>query len=613
MAIPALITDGTPRGVYPSLDQINPWSWHISQNPIVNHRMGKEQAVNTIPAGQFVYSRVDRDRSPNRRDGFQTIFYTRDRLTKKEIEEIEPRVLYYAGDGQPLKRVFFLTSTGKAVIAQMVPLAETDSAGRGGLYLAHGLVFEGNDFESIGAHPFGVFKRFPFISSLNDAFAQGDLKTGNIPDANYSACPEEDREHELNLAVKWPAKELKKLAMAALAAEYLAEKRSAVYFVGPVSKIEEGLAAALFAVPTRQRFRCSFAAHFYKCNLNSTFFWGVGQDKPPANPHYLVVDVVKKILDGDCPEMDTCYGRWLSRTIESESFVDLVEHKDRAEALGNMLDGKEHNERLAREAPEKIVATMCEANPRPYQQHVFQTLARVLHSRFLAKRLLASVISDEKLRFSTLWGVSFADLVKMLFYSFRKNDYRVPEEEWPEFQAVVDRARDEANNHEVVGLELILACKKKNVADVRSRISRLSKEWYIDFVTRSVASRFIEPAALLLPGRSEMFFAGVEKSEGALQDEDILAVIQTLVANGDTNRLDQVVPYLNGVSKNTLKSIEQYIRAQMQVLSTFCEHLRTQKAIEQFIRMQVEMLATFCQQVREPREAIKRQDAIRNA
>ena len=69
--------------------------------------------MTTIQAWQHIYSNVEKEQSPQGRGGFQTLFYTASGLTEAEIEEMEGRLLYFPSKVEPVKRLFFATSTGK--------------------------------------------------------------------------------------------------------------------------------------------------------------------------------------------------------------------------------------------------------------------------------------------------------------------------------------------------------------------------------------------------------------------------------------------------------------------------------------------------------------------
>ena len=64
--------------------------------------------MTTIQAWQHIYSNVEKEQSPTKRGGFQTLFYTQAGLTEDEISEMEGRLLYFPDKtAEPVKRLFF--------------------------------------------------------------------------------------------------------------------------------------------------------------------------------------------------------------------------------------------------------------------------------------------------------------------------------------------------------------------------------------------------------------------------------------------------------------------------------------------------------------------------
>ena len=135
----------------------------------------------TIQAWQHIYSNVEQEQSPQGRGGFQTLFYTISGLTEAEVGEMESRLLYFPSQVEPVKRLFFTISTGKGVVAQIVSLPDPDQFGRKGRYLAHSLVFAPEALAQFEADPFRVFRRFTFFTTVAEALARGNFKTGDIP------------------------------------------------------------------------------------------------------------------------------------------------------------------------------------------------------------------------------------------------------------------------------------------------------------------------------------------------------------------------------------------------------------------------------------------------
>jgi hypothetical protein len=137
-----------------------------------------------VYASQHIYANVEEGQSPHKKKGYQTLFSTRSALTEAEIEtEIEPRLFYKRSESVSGKRVFFTTSTGKKVMANIVPLTGADLLGREGRYLAHSLVFSPEMFADIGADPFRVFPACAFHHNR-----RGGPGTWQLSDRGHCCC-----------------------------------------------------------------------------------------------------------------------------------------------------------------------------------------------------------------------------------------------------------------------------------------------------------------------------------------------------------------------------------------------------------------------------------------
>ena len=83
-------------------------------------------------AAQLIYTRVEKNQSPHRIDGFQTVFFTRSSLERGEVAEIESRLIYDPRDDEPIKKMYFRTRFDKRAVVLISPLLERDGAGRSG-------------------------------------------------------------------------------------------------------------------------------------------------------------------------------------------------------------------------------------------------------------------------------------------------------------------------------------------------------------------------------------------------------------------------------------------------------------------------------------------------
>src|SRR5512135_2158329 len=323
--------------------------------------------MTTIQAWQHIYSNVEKEQSPQRRGGFQTLFYTHSGLTEAEVEEMEGRLLYFPSAADPVKRLFFTLSTGKGVVAQIAALAEADQAGRKGRYLAHGLVFAPQALAQFEADPFRVFRCFSFVSTVAGALAQGNFRTGDIPAVTLDIPA--DLAGDVAAARAWPAPELKKLALLALRADRQARAREAIVFSGDAAQIEGALEASFLSVPASLRPRCLFDSYFYRCNLVATYYWAIGLPEPPVSVKFALVDGRSRRVQEVAPaEPETAYERWVLAAIQAGQLDEIARQRDIALAVAEWLDGRESDgfARLEAAAPE-LVATVLKADPQALQ------------------------------------------------------------------------------------------------------------------------------------------------------------------------------------------------------------------------------------------------------
>ncbi|MDX1522125.1 MAG: hypothetical protein R3264_10895, partial [Anaerolineae bacterium] len=341
--------------------------------------------MTTIQAWQHIYSNVEKEQSPKNRGGFQTLFYTQDGLTADEVSEMEGRLLYFPSKtGEPVKRVFFTTTTGKVVIAQIVVLPDPDQFGRKGRYLAHALAFNEDDLLKIEVDPFRVFRSFTFFNTVEQALAQGNFESGDFPAASVDVTRVAGQESRA--AAQWPAGELAKLALLALRVDRQTAGREAITVAGTEAEIETAIEAAFLAVPAAMRSHCTFDTYFYRCNLVATFYWAIGLPEMPVSIKFVAVDGAARQVQGAAPtQPETAYERWAVAALDNKKFDRLVQSRDQAFAVAEWLEGRPYDQALLDAAAPRIVEEVFEVNPATVQaalrRAVGQHLPEVLIDR----------------------------------------------------------------------------------------------------------------------------------------------------------------------------------------------------------------------------------------
>jgi hypothetical protein len=514
-------------------------------------------------AWQHIYTSVEREQSPHDRAGFQTLFYSQSGLTEAEVSEMEARLVYFSSDVKAVKHIFSKTSTGKIMVAQIVHLAEPDRLGRTGRYLAHNLVLDPGAFARVASDPFLIFRQFPFITTVAEALEHGDLQSGDIPPVSLDLTPKVA--HGLDAAKTWAAEELKGLALLALRADRLAGDRLAIAFIGEPSEVESALEAALLAVPTPLRPRCSFDTYFHHCNLVDTYYWGLGLLEPPSNRRLIRVNVQTRLLEGAVPTRpETAYERWAAALIEDRRLEDIHRYRDHAFAICEWLEGQNALDPLLETAPSEVVDSVFQLN-RELVQTLLRaklegTLPAVLAHRVF--RHLSSEAAQAELFDHLRARVQLPALLDTLYRVYASQGFHAPGSE--EIQMIgwlLERA-----DHAF--LRLLHVCWTGQRNELRREIRLLSKDDYREFVQAALRSGIVEPWVLPVPGKGEAFL-DMYLALGGPDTSGLVALVRALLKVGEVACLSRLTPYVRAQSEQELRALEKIIAKHPNVPESF--------------------------------------------
>ena len=455
----------------------------------------------TLAAWQQIYANVEKEQSPQGRGGFQTLLHTRAGLTEAEVEEIEGHLLYFPSEGEPVKRVFFTTSAGKAVLAQVVHLPEADRAGRGGRYLGHALAFAPEARAAVAGHLFGLFARVPFATTVEDALGRGDRATGDIAPADV-ALPDDAQARQVEEAQRWPPEELRRLAMLALRAPALKQERRSVALVGSPDEALQALAAAFLALPGAAAAQCSFDTYFHGCNPVAVYYWAVGLASSSGSQRFIEVDARARRVLGQVPEaVQTSYERWAVATLASGRLAALAQHKGLAFELGEWLD-------MRLPAPPPIAPGEQEAALAVLRANEAQTkaLLRGRLQQWLPPHLAAHVFprvyaqgASPELLERLRRGFALRGLLDELYAAYATEQFRMPGRE------EVDELREVLKREGHRSLWFILACWRGDTEHVRRELAAMNEADYSTFLAVALRYRAEEPLALMVPRRAGAF------------------------------------------------------------------------------------------------------------
>lgn len=124
---------------------------------------------NIIKFSQVIYGYIAKVKEEIKKYGFQFICYTKDHITESDLKEIEA-LFYYEYDqtgNNQIKYLYYRLKSKKYIIGKVVPVNDVDDYGRKGLYFAHAIIIDDDEFKKVGYNPFIIFDCFEFKSSLN--------------------------------------------------------------------------------------------------------------------------------------------------------------------------------------------------------------------------------------------------------------------------------------------------------------------------------------------------------------------------------------------------------------------------------------------------------------
>lgn len=501
--------------------------------------------MTTIQALQHIFSNVEKEQSPRGRGGFQTLFHS-PALTEAEVEETEARFLYFASKVEPVKRLFFTISTGKAVVAQVLFLPTPDQFGRGGRYFAHGLLFAPDDFSKFQADPFYVFRVFKFISTVDGALAQGDFNSGHI--APVSLELPATQTSDVEAARTWPAPELQQLALLALRVEQQAGSRDAITVTGQPEHIENALEAAFLTAPNVLRPKCSFDTYFYRCNLVATYFWAIGLPEPPVSVKFVHVDGDKKQIAGEVStQPQTAYERWAMRAIEDGQLTEIARQRNHAFALAEWLDDRPYDLNLLNQVSADLITAVFKVSPPSVQAAVQRGVRQKLPAE-LASRAAAHIYQHTpkaNLYKQLRQGFETSHLVNILYDSYAAENFKAPpKQEVKALDTVLEQTE-----HPM--LRLFVAYWLNARKELPKVLKRAEQANYQQFAETALRLKLVEPLDLLIANRAHEFL-DVYLSTGVDNMPELVEQLIEAEAFDCLPRLNDLTPDLSRKDLNKL-------------------------------------------------------------
>jgi hypothetical protein len=413
-----------------------------------------------------------------------------------------------------------------------------------------------------------VFRQFHFITSVDQALAQGDFSTGDIPAITLDLPPSSS--DEAATASGWSESELKKLALLALRADRQALERQAITVTGAPAQIEQALAAAFLAVPTSQRPTCMFDTYFYRCNLVATYFWAIGLPEPPVSIKFTHVDGAARQVRGDlASQPDTAYERWAMQVIETSRLADLPRQRNYAFALGEWLDGRTYDLSLLNAAPNELIAAMFKVSPSSVQLQLRSQVRKKLPSALVdrAAQRVYQQSSELTLYRQLRQGFELSQLLESLYESYAEQEFvQPPRAEIKALEEILAQT-----HHSLLNLFVIYWANRKHLPRA---LAQVAESDYRHFGQITLEQGLLKPEELFVPGRSDIF---LDLYLSQQKVDDVAEVVEALLKAGEAAGLTRLTGAVAGLPAKKIKELAQLIDDQANIPTQF------RQAVEQAI------------------------------
>ena len=514
-----------------------------------------------IKVGQHIYGNLEKEVSPRKISGFQTIAYTSEMLGEIESGEIEKRLVYNYSEIEPVKMMFFRLANNKYVISRLIPLPDLDRFGRKGLYLAQSFIFSLEDFVQLNYNPFTALKllRLYFIKSNIEALKLANSGESNIIYLNLEANNDVFNPLDieiLNEVQNWNTEELKKLAFTALnCAKYKFEKKS-IALIGKPENIENTLNVALSLIPNKNRLDCSFDTYAPGCNPVANYFWAFGYPAvPPGSQAFIAVDAVQRAIKLNTYSSDSCYERWLFSNITSRKFTEIFTRKALASELQNLLLGAQVDNNLLQSVSEGFLQEFFVINWSFVIKSFNATLSKTLginlglsiqdrafrHCQNLDPRQLLIVL---------IGGLSMQVLAEELYQVFKN---RKPSDgELNELGNFI-----KVNKHDLLAIHYYYW--KKNGAQLQSLLDGLDEKTYLEVIELLIKHNHFPLSNFITSPRAGLAVGTFSTlaSKNSFLIIQVPQIFKTLFTLHQDAHLQMLIPLLGDLNLQQLKEIEK--------------------------------------------------------
>ncbi len=332
-----------------------------------------------IKAAQHIFTNVEKEDSPRKERGFQTLYYSMEYLTEDEKMILEEHAYFWATP----KNQFYMLGE-KAVVANVISLKGSDKYGGEGLYISHGLILEPAEFIKIQNNPMLLFHYSYelFCKSIDSALARGDFDTGNIDPVDINIPEDALQKFGKTTASRlyfWKQEEVRKLAALSVRAGEMTEERKSLAVVGEQKDIEDVLRYIFFLLPPDLSLNCSYDTNYYNPRIRLPYSWcgGFYEDQTPRSDAFVIIENgIISTEESILPESP--YLNWLLECIDKRDYKTVQENKALIYGLEKSLGDSELFREKVKDISPDLLSEFLKCNKPVFQRKLRESLEKTL-------------------------------------------------------------------------------------------------------------------------------------------------------------------------------------------------------------------------------------------
>ncbi len=483
----------------------------------------------TISLAQHLYANLTTAQSPTRRRGYQTLAYTRDRLSTASVKAIEARMQHYPARGSNSKWQFYGLPGGQTVISFFNGVPEPDEFGRTGRYLVHSIVIDPRDWDYIGSSPFELMIPNRFCQKMDQALALGNLKTGELEATTVEIAPY-DSQRAIALSEQWAPEELWKLARLVYHTQGILDRGHFVCFVGNASQLKTTLEVALHLTPA-PRTRCTFDTSSSGCNWSRQLkFWaqGVATEREARVPFVVLAEQKKVRLPNDWSPPETPYEKDLKLHLENRTISRFFQHQSSVQRMSAALLGQPDGPLPAGLILETVKTNFARANRELLEQRIDELLKEL--PKFLRDMVDSRIGSELGTRLNWLLENPAGEGIAEFLFEVL-GDWK--EATGPETKRSLTRY---INEHS--GVKLIFGLWEGDRRAIQSSLSAMDSAEYRRFVLKLSYRPWANPQDFFNAKHLELW---LDIFHGRRNLDHLTAGISFVVTYGAQSELDQLL------------------------------------------------------------------------